>query len=151
MKELIERLCWCTGHSLERLKVRNRKQELTTARYIVMSELVKLGLTTEKAGEIFARDHTTVIHGNKTISNIKETKSPLWAYNLIQKFEALKRAKMHQESDIDILLEHNDIYDRFKDRLTVNEIKFIMDYGANCVRDINRQRDRNVASIPSCQ
>lgn len=56
------------GYSLDMLKVKNRKRELVFPRQIGMylhTKLTRYAL--ETIGEIYNRDHTTVMHGRDTI------------------------------------------------------------------------------------
>lgn len=63
-----------TGYDKETLKSRSRKRKQVEARQLNMYFLKKhTNYTLEIIGELFNRDHATVLHAVKTINNLIET------------------------------------------------------------------------------
>lgn len=74
LSNIIRIVCEYTGYSLEELKSKSRKRELVFARMLIFyNARHHLRRTTLKTiGEPFNRDHATVLHGVKTISDLMD-------------------------------------------------------------------------------
>jgi chromosomal replication initiator protein len=67
------------GFRREDLSSKSRSRPLTTARHIAMYLLRELtGLSLIKIGELFARDHTTVMHGIKRIEQLMPARDTVY-------------------------------------------------------------------------
>ena len=69
---IIARRC---GVTVQQLEGRSRKQPIATARQLAMHFIRDKNPTLSLAsiGEMFGRDHATVIHAIKTVKNLEET------------------------------------------------------------------------------
>lgn len=81
IKEIIERVEFVTGISFEMMKTRSRKREIVIARqvatYKLRSEFGEI-MTWQRIADMFNQaNHTSPIHGYKTVKNCIETKDPL--------------------------------------------------------------------------
>ena len=62
------------GTNMETLQQITRKREIVQRRQIIMNQLYKrTKLSLQTIGDQFGKDHSTVIHANRTISNLYET------------------------------------------------------------------------------
>lgn len=63
-----------THLSISDIKNKTRKREIVEARQIIMYFAMKLRLgTLQKVGDYFGKDHATVFHAVKTVTNLMET------------------------------------------------------------------------------
>ncbi len=77
MEHILEAVCEVCNTSMDELKRRNRKRELVMARHFICYFLRKeTGLSLKSIGNLFGHDHTTVIHGVNTITNLLCVKDP---------------------------------------------------------------------------
>ena len=60
--------------TVNEIKGKTRKQEVVKARQLCMVILFKDNRSLVQAGDIFGKDHATVLHGKKAISNIIDTR-----------------------------------------------------------------------------
>jgi len=75
LKQILEDVGIKTGISVEELKDRTRKREITDARYVYFRRAKALlgeKVTLNKIGLIVSRDHATVLHGLREAENTKE-------------------------------------------------------------------------------
>lgn len=62
-----------TGFNLEQLRINSRKRELVFARHLAMYFIDKhTKHTLDVIGHAFNRDHATVLHGRKVVSNLMD-------------------------------------------------------------------------------
>jgi chromosomal replication initiator protein len=81
--------------SMDDLLSKSRSRPLTTARHVAMYLLRELtGLSLIKIGELFNRDHTTVLHGIKKIEGLMPARGILYrqVQELTKKIRARTRA-----------------------------------------------------------
>ena len=73
----IDYICHCTGFSLDELKQSRRNQELVAARYVIFNYFRKRGYSLQNIGDIFGKDHSTVIAGLKRMQKLIEAKDAI--------------------------------------------------------------------------
>ena len=73
----VDYICHCTGFSLDELKQNRRNQELVAARYVIFSYFRKRGYSLQNIGDIFDKDHSTVIAGLKRMQKLIDTKDAI--------------------------------------------------------------------------
>jgi chromosomal replication initiator protein len=80
------------GLTVDDLTSKSRSRPLTTARHVAMY-LVRecTGMTLPKIGEIFARDHTTALHGINKISSSMRNREPI--YRQVQDLSRIVRSR----------------------------------------------------------
>ena len=80
------------GLSVDDLTSKSRSRPLTTARHVAMY-LVRecTGMTLPKIGEIFARDHTTALHGINKIDSSMRNREPI--YRQVQDLSRIVRSR----------------------------------------------------------
>jgi chromosomal replication initiator protein len=80
------------GLTVDDLTSKSRSRPLTTARHVAMY-LVRecTGMTLPKIGEIFARDHTTALHGINKIDSSMRNREPL--YRQVQDLSRIVRSR----------------------------------------------------------
>ena len=67
------------GLTREDLVSKNRSRPLTTARHVAMYMMRECtGLSLIKIGELFERDHTTVLHGVKKVELLMRDRAPIF-------------------------------------------------------------------------
>ena len=67
------------GLTREDLISKNRSRPLTTARHVAMYMMRECtGLSLIKIGELFDRDHTTVLHGVKKVEALMRDRAPIY-------------------------------------------------------------------------
>jgi chromosomal replication initiator protein len=77
MEHILDAVCEVCNTSMAVLKKRNRKRELVMARHFICYFLRKeTGLSLKSIGNLFGHDHTTVIHGVNTITNLLCVEDP---------------------------------------------------------------------------
>lgn len=76
-KEIIIReVCQKYDLSFEKLKSKTRERDITFPRHLAMYLIKRrTGMSLEKIGQLFNRDHTTVIHALESIQNYIDTDS----------------------------------------------------------------------------
>ena len=74
--KIINRVCKATGFSYEILKSKNRSIDIRTARqyaiWRIHKEVYGMGYSLKAIGDLFERDHTTVLHTVKVIEELKD-------------------------------------------------------------------------------
>jgi len=84
LKDLIEK---CSGFSILELSSTSQKRELVLPRQVHMAMLHKtFGLSQSDSGKTYGKDHTTVIHGCKTVTNLYQT-DKIFRYNYARVFD----------------------------------------------------------------
>jgi chromosomal replication initiator protein len=80
------------GLTIDDLTSKSRSRPLTTARHVAMY-LVRecTGMTLPKIGEIFARDHTTALHGINKIASSMRNREPI--YRQVQDLSRIVRSR----------------------------------------------------------
>jgi chromosomal replication initiator protein len=80
------------GLTVDDLTSKSRSRPLTTARHVAMY-LVRecTGMTLPKIGEIFARDHTTALHGINKINSSMRNREPI--YRQVQDLSRIVRSR----------------------------------------------------------
>lgn len=75
MSRLLTNVCKSAGVTKSAfLRDRTQKRRYVTPKYVYMTFLnVMFGVSLKMAGNLFERDHTTVIHAKKTVRNLYET------------------------------------------------------------------------------
>ena len=74
--KIINRVCKATGFSYDILKSKNRSIDIRTARqyaiWRIHKEVYGMGYSLKAIGQLFERDHSTVLHTVKVISELKD-------------------------------------------------------------------------------
>ena len=74
--KIINRVCKATGFSYDILKSKNRSIDIRTARqyaiWRIHKEVYGMGYSLKAIGQLFDRDHTTVLHTVKAINELKD-------------------------------------------------------------------------------
>lgn len=84
-KEIIKLVEDTFSVTYKQIKSKSRYADVRLPRQVLAYLLVKFGLSTNEAGYLINRDHTTVIHSIKVINNTCDTNKNF--KNLIQKLE----------------------------------------------------------------
>lgn len=82
----LHKLCDLLGYNYSALLMRNRSMDRVIARYIIMRHLSDNEMTLSKAAGLFGLDHSTAIHGKAVLAAVEKTKTPPFAYRMIEKF-----------------------------------------------------------------
>lgn len=74
--KIINRVCKATGFSYDILKSKNRSIDIRTARqyaiWRIHKEVYGMGYSLRAIGQLFDRDHSTVLHTVKAINELKD-------------------------------------------------------------------------------
>ena len=74
--KIINRVCKATGFSYDILKSKNRSIDIRTARqyaiWRIHKEVYGMGYSLKAIGQLFERDHSTVLHTVKAINELKD-------------------------------------------------------------------------------
>ena len=74
--KIINRVCKATGFSYDILKSKNRSIDIRTARqyaiWRIHKEVYGMGYSLNAIGQLFDRDHSTVLHTVKVINELKD-------------------------------------------------------------------------------
>ena len=74
--KIINRVCKATGFSYDILKSKNRSIDIRTARqyaiWRIHKEVYGMGYSLKAIGQLFDRDHSTVLHTVKAINELKD-------------------------------------------------------------------------------
>ena len=74
--KIINRVCKATGFSYDILKSKNRSIDIRTARQYAIGRIHKevygMGYSLKAIGQLFDRDHSTVLHTVKAINELKD-------------------------------------------------------------------------------
>ena len=74
--KIINRVCKATGVSYDILKSKNRSIDIRTARqyaiWRIHKEVYGMGYSLKAIGQLFDRDHSTVLHTVKAINELKD-------------------------------------------------------------------------------
>jgi len=74
--KIINRVCKATGFSYDILKSKNRSIDIRTARqyaiWRIHKEVYGMGYSLKAIGQLFDRDHSTVLHTVKVINELKD-------------------------------------------------------------------------------
>ena len=77
--EIIESVCRACGYSRDDFFMVNRKRRRVAARYIAMVAIRRItGLSLKDVGQLFGKDHTTVIHAHEAVAAGMETQDALY-------------------------------------------------------------------------
>jgi hypothetical protein len=82
--------------TVEKINSKTRKREVVKARQLAMSILSLDGRSLTETGDIFDKDHATVLHGKKAILNIIDTQDKLYyapVMEVLEKFDLVNQFK----------------------------------------------------------
>lgn len=75
---VIKEVCDFMGTEFDLVNIPSRKRPLPQIRFIIMAFLYKYSLPSLKeVGNVFGKDHTTVIHGIQSLQDICDTEPPV--------------------------------------------------------------------------
>jgi len=89
LHEIQEIVFEITGATEEQMRSRTRKREIVMARQAIMSFYRRIGknISLREAGEVYDKDHATVLHSIKTMTELNDTSKqfrvmfkPLWTF-----------------------------------------------------------------------
>lgn len=79
LTDLIKKCCRVIGAEFDYITTRSRKRALAQQRQCIMTAIYELDIfSQEEVGKEFSRDHSTVIHSIQTVSDMIETKNPVF-------------------------------------------------------------------------
>tara|TARA_R110000765_G_scaffold186940_1_gene292534 strand:- start:278 stop:562 length:285 start_codon:yes stop_codon:yes gene_type:complete len=77
IRELMEGIAFRHGFTMEAIRGQSRRQELVFARWEIIQELTKEGVTRTKIGELINRDSSTISNSIRRINEKSESKGIL--------------------------------------------------------------------------
>lgn len=78
-EEIIDKVCRACGYSRDAFFMVNRNRRRVAARYIAMVAIRRItGLSLKDVGQLFGKDHTTVIHAQEAVAAGMETQDALY-------------------------------------------------------------------------
>ena len=78
--EIINHVARSEGLTVEDLKGPSRKAEIVQARFIAIYILRELGLSFQKIGDEFSRDHSTIMNAVKKVDTFKHAEAKINQY-----------------------------------------------------------------------
>lgn len=91
INDIIANAAMAGGVSVEEILSRSRRSEVVFPRHLAMSEVRRIfGLPTKVVGQIFDRNHATIIYACAVVENAKSIKDP-YSKEILNKYSSVNK------------------------------------------------------------